>query len=133
LIQQECVDSAFTCAAHWATVKWLCASPLDSLLTARVLPSPPPYLRHRHIVLPLTAAAVTSVNGKNSATSLTATAIGGYAGVYTHRDDDGVDEDSRWITAMGSINMPLRASMRGSGSVLNVLVQGTIYIYYTYT
>jgi hypothetical protein len=61
---------------------------------------------------------------QNSATSLTALAIGGYASVYTRRDDDGVADGHRWITGMGSNNVPLRAASSSGFAVLNILVQG---------
>jgi hypothetical protein len=76
---------------------------------------------------------VTATAPQNSATSLTATAIGGYAGVYTRRDDDDAVDGHRWITAMGSISMPLRATLNRGFSVLNVLVQGGYRLHPVFT
>eukprot|EP00611_Tribonema_gayanum_P022998 TRINITY_DN4733_c0_g1_i1.p1 TRINITY_DN4733_c0_g1~~TRINITY_DN4733_c0_g1_i1.p1 ORF type:complete len:932 (-),score=372.03 TRINITY_DN4733_c0_g1_i1:455-3250(-) len=64
------------------------------------------------------------VNGKSSATSLTASTIGGIASIFTRRDDADADPRKRWITGMSSVSMNLKARVDGSSVVQNTLVQG---------
>lgn len=68
--------------------------------------------------------AIFACHPQNSATSLTATAIGGFAGIFTRRDDDGAPPDKPWVLGMGSVNLALRAAVDGSSVVQNILTQG---------